>query len=211
MSLLGEGNLAGARAALRDIPPTLDRAALAVDMASGWGLFWALDSADRALLLTLPPAAFDNDQGSWALTRAELYSLASDSVRTRRYADTARISFEAQVQARPDEVKLHETDGLALAYLGRRTAAAQQGERGLALALATGDERVNIPGAQNGLARIYVITGDHPRALGHLGALLSKPYFISPAWLNIRSDLGSAQRRPALRSASCPASGDPVR
>ena len=198
MSLLGEGNLAGARAALRDIPPTLDRAALAVDMASGWGLFWALDSADRALLLTLPPAAFDNDQGSWALTRAELYSLASDSVRTRRYADTARISFEAQVQARPDEVKLHETDGLALAYLGRRTAAAQQGERGLALALATGDERVNI------LARrTDWLESTSSRAIIPAPSATSAPFFPSPILFRRR---GSTSIRPGVRSEATRAS-----
>ncbi len=48
MSRLGEGDLAGARAALREIPPTLDRATLARVI---WPLYlhlsWALDSADR--------------------------------------------------------------------------------------------------------------------------------------------------------------------
>ncbi len=185
MSRLGEGDLAGARAALRDIPPTLDRATLAAYMANYNDLYWALDSADRALALTLPPSAFDGDRGTWGIVRAQLYWLAGDTVPTRRYADSARAAFETQLRATPDDFQQHLFRGLALAYLGQRQAAVREGERGLVLAQATGDEYFRIPYARHVLARLYVAVGDHPHALDQLGTLLAKPYFISPAWLRI--------------------------
>ncbi len=185
MTLLGVGDLLGARAGLRDVPPTLDRAALGVYMASYYDLYWALDSADRALLLTLPPSAFDQDRGSWGIVRAQLYWLAGDTAHARRYADTARVAFETQLRATPDDNQRHLFRGLALAYLGRRTAAVQEGKRGLDLAQATGDGYINIPYARHVLARIYVAAGDHAHALGQLDSLLAKPYFVSPAWLRI--------------------------
>ena len=61
----------------------------------------------------------------------------------------------------------------------------REGERGLALAEATGDGSANVPYARHVLARIYVALGDHPHALDQLDSLLAKPYFISPAWLTI--------------------------
>jgi eukaryotic-like serine/threonine-protein kinase len=185
LSRLGEGDLAGARAGLRDIPPTLDRATLAAYVANFSDLYWALDSADRALVLTLPLTAFDDDRGEWGLVRAELYWLAGDTVHARIYADSARVAFEAQLRAAPDDNLRHLYRGLALAYLGQRGAAGREGERGLALAQATGDEYFNIPYARHVLARIYVVTGDHAHALDQLDTLLAKPYFISPAWLRI--------------------------
>ena len=185
MSRLGDGDLTGARADLRNVPPTLDRTTLAAFMATYYDLYWALDSADRALVLTLPPSAFDDDRGVWGMVRAELYWLAGDTVRARRYADSSRVAYEAQLKATPDDFQRHQFLGLVLAYLGQRAAAVREGERGLALAQATGNQYLNIPYARHVLARLYVALGDHPHALDQIDALLAKPYFISPAWLRI--------------------------
>jgi hypothetical protein len=154
-------------------------------MATYYDLYWALDSADRALVLTLPPSAFDDDRGVWGMVRAELYWLAGDTVRARRYADSSRVAYEAQLKATPDDFQRHQFLGLVLAYLGQRAAAVREGERGLALAQATGNQYLNIPYARHVLARLYVALGDHPHALDQIDALLAKPYFISPAWLRI--------------------------
>ena len=185
MSQLGEGDLAAARAGLREIPPTLDRAALAVFLTTNWHLHWILDSADRALVLTMPSSAFDDDRGSWGLVRAELFGLAGDSVRARHYADSARIAYDTQLHAMPDDVRRNLYHALALAYLGQRAAAVREGEHALALAQATGDQYVLIPYARHLLAWIYVTVGDHPHAITQLDSLLAHPYVISPAWLRI--------------------------
>ena len=65
MSLLGEGDLAGARSSLRDVPATLDRSALDAYMANYFDMYWALDSADRAVVLALPP--FRIRRRSWCM------------------------------------------------------------------------------------------------------------------------------------------------
>ena len=179
-SWLNEGELANARTSLRDVPPTLDRATLAVYVSDWW-----LDSADRALVLTLPPSAFDNDRGEWGIVRATFYWLSGDTLRARRYADSALLTLESQLRATPDQYYLLPAHALALAYLGRTAAAEREGERGLALAQTTGDEFVGIPYARQGLARIYVVAGNYPRALDQLDSLVDKPSWISPALLRI--------------------------
>jgi tetratricopeptide (TPR) repeat protein len=126
-----------------------------------------------------------DSRGTWGIVRAELYWLAGDPVPARRYADSARVAYETQLRATPNDNQRQLFRGLALAYLGQRAAAVRVGERGLALAQATGDGYVNIPYARYLLARIYVAAGDHPHALDQLDSLLAKPYIISPAWLRI--------------------------
>ena len=185
MSRIGEGDLAGARAVLRDTPPTLDREALTTFVATYWDLYWVLDSADRALLLTLRPAAFDNDRGAWALVRTQLYRLAGDSARSRAYADSARIAYEANLKTAPDDWQQHALFALALADLGQRAAAEREGERGLAGAIAGGDQFAAIPYAHHLLARIYVACGDVDKALSQIQIILASPYFISGAWLGV--------------------------
>ena len=73
----------------------------------------------------------------WAFTRAEVYSLAGDMAMARRYADSARVAYDTDLQRTPDAFLRQMQRGLALAYLGQRTAAVRDGEHGFALAQAT--------------------------------------------------------------------------
>ena len=187
LSLLGEGDLTEARASLRNVPPAVDRARLVVYVTTRWpGTYWALDSADRAMVVTtLLPAAFDNDPGLWGIVRAEIYWLAGDTTHARRYADSARGAFERYLRATPNDEQQRLFLGLSLAYLGQPAAAVREGQHGLELAVATGDEYANIPAAHHVLAQIYATVGDQPRALAQLDTLLATQYFLSPAWLKI--------------------------
>ena len=185
MSSLGQGDLAGARTILRDTPPTLDRSALVTFVANYWDLYWALDSADRAVLMTLRPDAFDNDRGTWGIVRMEMYRLTADGVRARVYADSARVAYEASVKTAPGDEQQHLFLGLALANEGQTAAAEREGETGLALAIATGDHFGRINYAHHLLARIYMAGGDYDKALDQLQIILGSPYFISGAWLGI--------------------------
>jgi tetratricopeptide (TPR) repeat protein len=191
-SFLGEGDVAAARAALRDVAPDLDRATLVVYATRTSRLtntgarlaYWVLDSTDRALVLTLSPAAFDNNRAEWGRARAEVYWLTGDTVLARRYADSALVAFDAQMAGAPNVSDLHLYRGLLLAYLGQRGAAVQEGEHGLGLAHATKNSLI-IPYARQVLSRIYVATGDHRRAIAQLDSILAVPYYVSPAWLNV--------------------------
>ncbi len=185
ISLLGEGDLAGARSSLRDVPPTLDRGALDAYMANYFDLYWALDSADRAVVLALPPSAYDDDRGAWAIVRAEVNWMTGDTVAARRWADSAGKEFESQLHASPDDSQRHSLHALALALQGAHAAAVREGEHACAIARATGDHDTNIPYCEHVLARIYVAVGDHPHALAQLDTLLANPYMLSPKWLTI--------------------------
>jgi TolB-like protein/tetratricopeptide (TPR) repeat protein len=185
VSMLAEGNIAGAHGALRDVPPELDRARLIVYVTTRWpDMYWALDSADRRQALTaMGAAAFDNDAGQWGLARSQLHWLSGGAVRSRAYADSAQTAFEAQIRAGPETGFQHLYRGVALAALGQGTAAVQEGERGFQMSLATNDQYLNIPIARHLLAQIYAMTGQRARAIGELDTLLSTPYFVSRAWL----------------------------
>ena len=100
-------------------------------MATSNDLYWILDdAAQQQQLLALPPSAFDDDSGTWGLVLAQIYQLRGDGVSGRVYAYSARLAFEAQLRANPEDAQLHVLKGLALAYVGRKADAIAAGERG---------------------------------------------------------------------------------
>ena len=64
--LLAQGDIAGARAALNNVPSGIDPLSVVVFMATDpfdWDMSWALDDAQRELLLRATPGAFGDDRG----------------------------------------------------------------------------------------------------------------------------------------------------
>ncbi|HEY8793803.1 MAG TPA: protein kinase [Gemmatimonadaceae bacterium] len=185
MSYAGEGDLAGARASLRRVPGTVDRGALAAFVVNYWDAYWILDSADLALAQTLSPAAFDGDRSVWGVAHSELYWLGGDTARARAYADSATVAIDPALRQNPENWQGMLFRGLAFAIQGRRHEAIRDRDRGLALAIATGDQWSTIPYAHHVVARIDVALGDKDAAIAELRTVLAKPYVISPAWLRI--------------------------
>jgi hypothetical protein len=185
MSYAGEGDLAGARASLRRVPGTVDRAALVAYVINYWDAYWMLDSADAVLAKTLSPAEFDGDRGVWDAARFELYWLGGDTAGARAYADSANVAIDLALRQNPDNWQPILFRGLSFAVRGRRDKAIRDRDRGLALAIATEDQWSTIPYAQHVVARIDVALGDRDAAIAELRAILEKPYVISPAWLRI--------------------------
>jgi serine/threonine-protein kinase len=181
---LGEGDLAGARTILRDTPASVDPGALEAFMGNFWDLYWVLDDAQQQQLLRLSPAAFGDDRTGWGIVLAETWWLRGDTVRARSYADTAQLAFAAQLKDVPGDAQLHVFRGLALAYLGRKAEAIQEGERGTSLDPMSRDAS-NGPYIQHILVRIYLLTGETDKALTALEPLLKAPYYLSPGWLRI--------------------------
>ncbi len=143
-----------------------------------------LDDAQQQQLLTLPPGAFDNDRGAWSIVRAQTYWLRKDPAKAKVYADSAQLAMAEQLRATPDNDQRHVIRGLALAYLGRKAEAIQEGERGVALLPVSRDA---FGGAynQHQLVRIYLLVGEPDKALDPLEPLLKIPYYLSPGWLKI--------------------------
>jgi hypothetical protein len=115
---------------------------------------------------------------------AQTWHLRGDAERARAYADSARVALEEQLAATPGDPQRTVIRGVALAYLGRKAEAIQEGERGVALVPVSRDA-LQGPYLQHQLVRIYLLCGEPDKALDRLEPLLKIPYFLSPAWLRI--------------------------
>ncbi len=133
MVYLAQGDLAGARAALQRSGREVEPTALVSYVSRYWDLFWLLDDAQQQLLLRLTPGPFDEDRGAWGLALAGTYALRGDSLRSRAYADSARMTLERQIAAVPEDAQLVVLLGTALAYMGRKAEAMRANERGLSM------------------------------------------------------------------------------
>src|SRR6267378_4515226 len=184
MVFLAQGDLAGARAVLAAAPPAVEPAALVAIVANFYDLMWVLDEAQQALLLRLPPSAFDDDRGAWGIVRAQTYALRGDMAHARVYADTARIAFAEQLRGAPDDPQRHLLLGLALAYLGRKDDAIREGERGVAFK-PIAKNQVSGTYYQHQLVRVYMVVNEPDKALDLLEPLVKIPYYLSPRWLTI--------------------------
>jgi tetratricopeptide (TPR) repeat protein len=181
---LAQGDLGGARAALRAASKEVAPADLVADMATYWDLYWVLDEAQQQLLMRLSPTAFGDDRFAWGIVMAQTYALRGDQARTRAYADSARVAVEAQLRAAPEDGQRHVLYGLLLAYLGRKAEAVREGERGVAL-VPIPKYPQDGPYIQHQLVRIYLLVGEPEKALDRLEPLLRLPYYLSPGWLRV--------------------------
>jgi serine/threonine-protein kinase len=184
MVALAQGDLTAARAVVHTALTNVEPAALLAYFGTYRDLYWVLDDAQQQQLLTLLPSAFDNDRGNWAIVRAQTYQLRGNPAQARIYADSARLAFEAQLRATPDDGQRHVLRGLALAYVGRKAEAIQEGERGMALWPISRDAYLGAY-IQHQLVRIYLLVGEPEKALDQLEPLLKIPYYLSPGWLRI--------------------------
>ncbi len=150
------------------------------------------------MLLRLPPSEFDDDRGSWGLALAGVAALRGDKRLAHAYADSARIAFEEQLRGAPNDGQLHVLLGTALAYLGRKTDAVREGEKGLAIIPISVDAQ-NGPYMQHQLARIYILLGEPEKALDQLEPLLKAPYLLSPGWLRIDPTFDPLRKHPRFQ------------
>jgi TolB-like protein/tetratricopeptide (TPR) repeat protein len=198
MSFLGEGDLPGARAVIRAARRNLEPTALVAYLAYYYDLAWVLDDGERELLLRLTPSAFDDDRANWAFCLAQAYAVNGDRANTRLYAEEASRVFEEQLRAFPDDPTRLASLGLALAYQGRKEDAIRAGLRSVELA-PVAREPINGPYYQHQLARIYMLVGEHEKALDHLEPILKIPYYLSPAWLKIDPNFDPLRSNPRFQ------------
>jgi TolB-like protein/Tfp pilus assembly protein PilF len=195
MVALAQGDLAAAQAVLRAAPKEVDPTALVAYVATYDDLVWVLDQAQQQLLLRLTPSAFGDDRGTWSIVLAQTYALQGKTEMARAYADSARLVFEQDLHATPENAYRHVVLGLALAYLGHKAAAIQEGQRGVALRPVSRDALV-APYLQHQLVRIYLLVGEPDKALDQLEPLLKIPYYLSPGWLKIDPNFDPLRGNP---------------
>ncbi len=195
---LQQGDLAGAQQVVHAVPANVEPAALVAFFANYDDLYWILDRDQQQMVLRLTPGQFDNNRASWAIVLAEVYALHGDQTRTRAYADSARIDFEAELRATPNNAQLHALRGLALAYLGRKDEAIREGLKGVALNPVSKDG-FGGPYIQLQLVRIYLLVGEPEKALDQLEPLLKIPYHLTPGWLRIDPTFEPVRSNPRFR------------
>jgi TolB-like protein len=195
---LTQGDLAGARSVLRAAPREADPTALVAYLATYNHLTWVLDEEQQTLLLRLPPAAFGDDRLAWGISLAQTASLRGDAGKARPYAEAARAAAEAQLRDAPEDANRHVLLGLALAFLGHKAEAVREGERGVAL-VPVAKDAYDGPYYQHQLARIYILVGEHEKALDQLEPLHKIPYILSPGWLKIDPNFDPLRKNPRFQ------------
>jgi serine/threonine-protein kinase len=198
MVRLAQGNLQGARAVLKSIPPDVEPTALVANLSTYWDLFWVLDDDQQLLLLRLPPSAFDDDRGSWGIALAATRALRGERAQARAYADSAAAAFEDQIKATPDNAQLYVLLGTAFAYAGRKDDAVRQGKLALEK-LPISKDAYQGAYIQHQLARIYTMVGEPDKALDQLEPLLGLPYYLTPRWLGIDPEFEPLRSNPRFQ------------
>jgi TolB-like protein/Flp pilus assembly protein TadD/predicted Ser/Thr protein kinase len=195
---VARGDLDSARAVIRRAAQFIGPETLLPFFASYQDLYWVLDDEQQRRVLEAPPSAFDDDRGVWGMVPAQIYHDRGDRRRARAYADSARLAFEEQVRAAPDDGQRRVLLGLALAYLGRKAEAVREGERGVELMPISRDGYLG-PYVQLQLARIHILNGDPEQALDQLEPLIRVPFYLTPAWLRLDPAFRPLRGNPRFR------------
>jgi serine/threonine-protein kinase len=192
---LMQGDLASARALIREAPPQVPRTALASYFAIYQDLYWVLEEENQQLVMRLGPALFDNDRSIWATVQMQLATLRGDRRRALAFADTAQAEFTKQIQKTPNDPQRHLFRGLALATLGRKAEAIQEATVGASFNPLDKDQT---QGAyyQHQLMRVYLLVGENVKALDILERLVRIPYVLTPAWIRIDPNFAPLRGNP---------------
>ncbi len=198
MVAVARGDLPAARRLIRTMLASIDPEVLYPFLAYYQDLYWILDDQQQVRVMALPVSSFDNDRAGWAMVRAGLSQLRGDRPGLRIYADSARLALLEQTGAAPEDGQRRVLLGVALAYLGRKDEAVQEGRRGLELMPISRDGYFG-PYVQLQLARIYILVGEPELALDQLEPLLKVPFYLSPGWLRIDPTFDPLRSHPRFR------------
>ena len=199
MLALAQGDRARAERIARTPPPGVDPTELAYHFARYEELGWLLDDAQQRRLLELDVAFYEGDRGNWGLVNAQLYTMRGQPALARAFADTARLAYEAAVQAAPDDGQQHALLGAGLAFLGRPEQAIRAAERGVEVQPMTKDAYFG-PYIQLQLARVHMMVGSKDRAVELLKPLVEVPNNLSKAWLRLDPTFDPLRKHPGFQA-----------
>ena len=199
MLALAQGDRARAERIARTPPPGVDPTELAYHFARFEELGWLLDDAQQRRLLELDVAFYEGDRGNWGLVNAQLYTMRGQPALARAFADTARLAYEAAIQAAPDDGQQHALLGVSLAFLGRREQAIRAAERGVELQPIEKDAYLG-PYLQLQLARVHMMVGSKDKAVELLKPLVEVPNNLSKAWLRVDPTFDPLRSHPGFQA-----------
>jgi tetratricopeptide (TPR) repeat protein len=130
-----------------------------------------------------------------ALLAARTYHFMGETELAHASYDSARSILEKELDAHPDDNRIHIALGFAYAGLGREEEAVREGKRAVELYPVSKD-KVDGPNVVQDLAVIYTMVGEYDSALDEIEYLLSIPSYCSvqdlrldPIWDPLRDHL----------------------
>ena len=204
MYLSWRGDLAAARAVLRDGLSRIEVGRFAPGLLTGDRISASLVTADTGLarrLDGLSLSTFNGDSARYHLLKAEAAMFRRDVIAERAQADSARPLLERRRRARPDDEKNLAILGLAYSRMGRHDEAIRVAEQAVER-LPVEKDAVSGPFLQSNLAIVYMAAGRHDRAVAVLERLLNVPGWITPAELRADPIWIPLRRHPRFRAIS---------
>jgi len=194
IEIVTHGNVAAARAWLREIPAGVDPDG-EVTLAN-WNLSmlerdWA---AAEKWLGSFPSDEFP-DAGPKSFYQAQIALARGDVGLARTLFEKVRPALESDVRAHPEDCATHAALGRLYAFMGRKEDAIREGRHGVELCPESTDA-LNGPPRASDLALIYALTGEIDQAITLIERLLRTPSATSKASFN---DGGITQAELRLR------------
>ena len=185
-----------AQAVLQAAPKEVDPTALVAFVANYYGPYLGAGRApSSSSCCGSRRARSTTTAATWGIVLAQTYALRGDTAKARVYADSARLAFEEQLQATPQDAQRHVVPR-ARAGLPGPQGGGDPGGRARRGAPADQPRCLLGPYVQHQLARIYLLVGEPEKALDQLEPLLKIPYYLSPGWLKIDPNFAPLRGNP---------------
>ncbi len=130
-----------------------------------------------------------------------IHAFRGEHDQARARFETARRALEERAQEMPDDARTHSRLGIVYAWLGQADDAVRAGKRGVELYPRSIDAII-APNRVADLARIYVILGDHDRAIDVMEAIVGVPPWqaMSPGHIKLHPLYDEIRDHPRLQA-----------
>jgi len=201
---LWKGDMDGARRTLEAIPDRARQGGYRSSVARFERFRLELIARDyqKALDVLAPaPSAFVERQW-WFIPKAQLeaftYRLMGNEGRARDRYEAALAVLKGEAEQRPSDDRVRASLGVALAGLGRKEEAIQEGKLAVEL-MPVSKNAVVGPYRVEDLAFVYALVGEHEKAIDQLEYLLSIPFWNSVRMLSIDPRWDALREHPGFR------------
>ncbi len=180
---VADGDLDGAKAAIREALQRIPATELVTYFAGYNEMAWILDDAEQNLLFRLTPAAFDNDRAWWGQALAIAAYQQGDQPKARAYADSSLATSKEQSDANPEDPQLRALYAVMLAYVGRIDEALREVD--IAVENSPEGNAADAPYSRLQRLRILLVSGQTDKAIDAVEDILSRQYYLTPAYLRL--------------------------
>jgi serine/threonine-protein kinase len=179
------GSRQEAWAVLEQAPQEIGLDVLLLRGVSGaWALFRILYDEVTSALAQLSAEHAEMDPALYHLATAELHGRMNRAEAARAQFDSARTILEAMTRERPDDAFFSSELAVAYAGLGLADEAVRTGRRAVEM-LPPSKDAMDGTDPLAYLAQVYLMVGEHERAIEQFEVLLADPGWLSAHWLRL--------------------------